>query len=386
MNSVPDFVQDKSAVLLVQIANRYSLPTYVKQAAFDELKKVDQVSLNAFADPLHKKFACHNPAATWLSAAYFFDNCNPDYYGYNKNIISKLEKFAAYFGIESDYKQLVKQAEAYHAETLPDQDYAYVWQSDSGEIQRSYPMTNAMEVKIAAEWLDNIQDRINYSDAHTIATKITSKADKYGADLGKHKYNIEKLAGLGIPDVQGIVHSLEQRAKIAPAELKGQILKLAQTIEQTPKIAIQQNQLVKLASTIDEIDYNLRIKGKYGEILKRPVDFIFALPLTKAAADLSNFCELQTGAIFEKAQLSKIAVEDLEAALGSDFVEQVTTGLDVDPEKIASIASTLPRGDAELLEGLLAEAGQHPQALNKQASFSVIPEQELEKIAAMYQR
>jgi len=381
---IPDFVEDKAATLLIQIAERYNLPEYVKQANIDEVKTIDNVAVSAFADPLHMKFACHTPAATWLSAAYFFDNCKPDYHAHNKNIINRLEKFAAYFGIENDLKALIKQSSDYHKAELPDTEYAYVWESDAGTKERSYPLTNNMEVKVAAEWLNQIQDRIMYNDANTIACKILTKASKYGTDLGSLQDNIEKLAGYGIPDVDGIISGLRYRAKLAKDEFKEHIEKLADLTEKTPKQALQQTQLVKLAETVDEIDYTLNLKGKYGELLKRPVDFIFAVPLSKAAADMSQFCELQTGAIFDKSQLSKLAVHDLESVLGSEFVEQVTTGLELDPEKLASVSSTLPRGDAELIERLLAEAGQHPHMVDKRASFSMIPNEELEKIAKMY--
>lgn len=383
---IPDFVEDKAATLLVQIAERYTLPDYVKQANMEEVKAVENIAVTAFADPLHKKFACHTPAATWLSAAYFFDNCKPDYHAYNKNVINRLEKFAAYFGIKNDYDTLVKTAADKHNEELPDTDYAYVWQSNTGGKERHYPMTNNLEVKVAASWLTSVQDKLMYQEANTVALKILTKAARYGTALGEFQDPIEKLAGYGIPDVEGIVSGLRYRAQLAKPDLQKQIEKVAESVEKTPKQALQQPQLIKLAATIDEIDYTLNIKGKYGELLQRPVDFIFAVPLSKAAADMSELCELQTGAIFNKTQLSKLALDDLESVLGTEFVQQVSTGLELDPEKMASVSSTLPRGDAELIERLLAEAGQHPQMLDKRASFSLIPEAELEKIASLYSK
>ena len=92
---------------------------------------------------------------------------------------------------------------------------------------------------------------------------------------------------------------------------------------------------------------------------------------------------MQTGSIYEKDQLAKLAREDVEGLFGTDFVNEVSTGLEIDAEKIAAIASTLPKPDAELLENLLAEAGQHPQ-LNKDAAFEPITDEVLEELSKMY--
>jgi hypothetical protein len=92
---------------------------------------------------------------------------------------------------------------------------------------------------------------------------------------------------------------------------------------------------------------------------------------------------MQTGNIYEKEQLAKLAREDVEGLFGTDFANEVCTGLEVDSEKIADVAATLPRPDAELLEQLLGEAGQHPQ-MNKGASWEPISDETLEQLAEMY--
>ena len=98
---------------------------------------------------------------------------------------------------------------------------------------------------------------------------------------------------------------------------------------------------------------------------------------------MSRLCALQTGNVYEKEQLSKLAREDVANLFGNDFANEVCTGFDVDPEKLAEVAHTLPRPDAELLEHLLSEVGQRPQ-LNKAAEFEPIDDKTLEAIAAAY--
>ena len=62
---------------------------------------------------------------------------------------------------------------------------------------------------------------------------------------------------------------------------------------------------------------------------------------------------------------------------------KVSRGLEIDPEKMATVAETLPRPDAELLEQILSEAGQQPQ-FGKEAADGEISDAELEEIAAIY--
>ena len=177
---------------------------------------------------------------------------------------------------------------------------------------------------------------------------------------------------------------LERRSKLAKkAEHREAIIKLAETVRNTPRVALQPNELVKLATTVDLIDYAIGLKGKYTDLLPRPEDVIFKVTYTKAASDHGKLCTLQTGSVYDKSQLAKLAREDVVDLFGNDFANEVCTGFEIDPEKIAEVANTLPRPDAELLEHLLAEAGQRPQ-LAKSASCDPIDTETLEALAAAY--
>jgi hypothetical protein len=382
---VLDPAADKNRTELVKLASRYSFPNFVRIADLDATMNPDNVAVTAYADPVHQKYACHTAAATWLSAAYFHEKSAEYHPKQRERICERLEKFANYFGIRSDYDALVKQADTLRGDDqLPDSSYAYVWQSKDGSKERYYPMTNALQVKIAAEWLQHNQDRIPFADRNVIGNKILEKAARYGANLGECGDFIEKQAGRGIPDPTEVYSLLENRATLArKQEHKEAILKLAHAVKSTPRVALQPNELVKLAATVDMIDHAIGLKGKYTEVLPRPEDVIFKITYTKAASDMSRLCALQTGNVYEKEQLSKLAREDVVNLFGNDFANEVCTGLDVDPEKLAEVAHTLPRPDAELLEHLLSEVGQRPQ-LNKAAEFEPIDDKTLEAIAAAY--
>jgi hypothetical protein len=358
---VIDPAADKNRTELTKLAQRYDFPTFVRAADIDATMDPDRIAVTAYADPTQKKYACHSAAATWLSAAYFHEK-------------------------SAEYDTLVKRAETLRgSDQLPDSSYAYVWQAKDGQKERYYPMTNALEVKTAAEWLRDNQDRIPFADRNVIGTKILEKAARYGAGLGENLTDfIEKQAGRGIPDPPELYTMLERRAALAhKSEHREAILKLASAIKTTPRVALQPNELIKLAATVDLIDHSIGLKGKYTDILPRPEDVIFKVSYTKAASDHGKLCAFTTGNIYEKAQLAKLAREDVAGLFGNDFANEVCTGLEIDPEKIAEVAHTLPRPDAELLEHLLGEAGQRPQ-MSKAAEFEPIDNKTLEALSAAY--
>ena len=381
-----DPADDKNRTELVKVASQFSLPDFVKAADIDSTMEPGNIAVTAYADPVRKKFACHTAASTWLSAAYFHKNAAEYHPKDRQKICDRLEKFAKYFNIKSHYDALVKKAqEIYENGQLPDSMYAYVWESNDGAKERYYPLDTPANIKVAAEWLESEKDAIPFADRNLIANKILEKAAAKGAGLGdKLTESVEKQAGRGIPNPPELYTMLERRSKLAKTQdHRDALMKLAETVQSTPRVALQPNELIKLATTIDIADHAIGLKGKYTDLLPRPEDVIFKVTLTKAASEHTRLCALQTGSIYDKDQLAKLAREDVEGLFGSDFANEVCTGLDVDTEKLADIAHTLPKPDAELLEALLGEAGQHPQ-LQKSASFNGVDEETMAALAEEY--
>lgn len=383
---VLDPASDKNKTELVKIAQRYDFPQFVKDADLETTMAPATIAVTAYADPLHKKYACHSAAATWLSAAYFHEK-SAEYHPNDQNkICERFKRFSDYFGIRPAYDAIVKRAtDLRGSDQLPDSSYAYVWQSKDGIKERYYPMTNSLQVKTAAEWLQSNCDRIPFIDRNKIADKILEKAARYGANMGEAITDfIEKQAGRGIPDPLEVCSMLENRARLANKhEQREAITKLAAAVRTTPRTALQPKELIKLAAIVDLIDHNIGLKGKYTELIPRAEDVLFKVSYTKAAADITKLCTLQTGNAYDKSQFSKLAREDVVSLFGNDFADEVCRGFDIDPEKIAEVAHTLPRPDAELLERLMSEAGQHPQ-LSKSAEFREIDDATLEELAKAY--
>ena len=381
-----DPADDKNRTELVKIAQQYDLPDFVKQADLDATMNPGTIAVTAYADPVRKKFACHSKAAAWLSAAYFHDKAAEYHIKDRQKIAERLEKFAEYFGIQKQYKELIKKSEEVkESNALPDSAYAYVWSSEDGTKERYYPLDTTANIKVAAEWLFKEKDAMPFRDRNVIANKILDKAASYGAALGESLTDfVEKQAGHGIPDPPELYTMIERRSKLAKTQNhRDALMKLATAVKGTPRVALQPNELIKLATTLDIADHAIGLKGKYTDLLPRPEDVIFKVTYTKAASDHTKLCALQTGSIYDKTQLSKLAKEDVEGLFGTDFANEVCVGLEVDSEKLAEVAHTLPRPDAELLEALLGEAGQHPQ-LQKSAEFADIDNDTMEALAKAY--
>lgn len=382
-NPVLDPVSDKSKSGLLKVAEAFELPDFVKTANLDATLHPANIAKTAFADfPNSLGYPCHTAAATWMSTAYFQlkkASFNPKE---QKRITENLQKAAAYFGIRPACDKVL--SHELPVEKLADSDYAYVYQADSGEVERHFPITNAEEIKVAADWLEANQHNFIFEDRCTVADKILKKAASLGVNLGNERADkLEKQAGYGLPDLTLVQSALNNRALLTrDSKHRASIEKLAAEVHEKPELFLNRDTALKLASAIDQIDYAIGLKGKYTSLIPSPEDIVFTVSLSKAAAACDDMCELQTGNVYEKDQLAKLARQDLVEIFGDDFAKEACVGLEVDPEKLASIAHTLPKPDAELLEKLLKEAGQMPARVK--AASSPLDEMDLEHVAASY--
>jgi hypothetical protein len=323
---------------------------------------------------MNRQFPCHNAASTYLSALFFQEKRAELHPTPATRIEQRLNKNVEYWGI----KGAVDEMRARHTEMtknaddkLPDDDFAFVWEDDAGK-HRNLRIKNAMETKVAAEWLFTYRDRLPFADRNVIATKILEKAARYGAGLTVRRPEdqveqdfegfIHKQAGWGICDPAEVVAMLTNRAKLAKdAAFREGILKLAETVRTSPTAALRPEQLVKLATTVDMVDRTLNLVGRYSDTVPRPEDVIFKLSYKEAKATVNDLCALTSGTTYSKNDLAHIKLADVQSLFGSEFANDVSTGLNsVDPEKMAELAATMPRDDAELFDKLAKEAGVNP--------------------------
>lgn len=375
MPSKMDHVADAATggLELYRLGQLHQFPDFVKTASFDKNFQIPPTSAaTIFADPVRRQFPCHTKASAYLSYLFYQEKQAEFHPSDREQIERRFEGLAAYWklkshfdGIRTKYAAMTKTA----GETLPDSAYAYVWVDDKGHKERRLPLRSAAEVKAAADWLFDFRDRLPFAHRHAIATKVMTKAAAYGAGLGDKGEFIERQAGRGVCSPQEVVRMIEDRAKLATdVTLRSHFMKLAGCVKDSPRKALAPAMMVKLAETLDQLDRNLGIAGKYTDGLPRPEDVIFKATFAKVAAESATLVPLTSGKVYDKTAFSKLALADVEALFGTDFAERVKSPLgDVDAEKLAEEVQTLPRPDAALFDGLMSDNGITP-SLTKAAS------------------
>jgi len=68
--TVLDPTRDTNGVELLRLVKRFEFPDFVKQA---DMEGIMRPKTSHYADPNERRFPCSSGAATWLSAAFFFD-------------------------------------------------------------------------------------------------------------------------------------------------------------------------------------------------------------------------------------------------------------------------------------------------------------------------
>lgn len=402
MDHVAD-VEKKGGVELRRLAKLYTFPDFVKQASPDNSLAVPRgTPVTACADPVRKQFWCHTKAACWLSHLFYYEKRAEFHPKDREKIETRLTTYANQWGIKAACDAIVARHGELHKtaeDQLPDSAFAYVWQGEDGTKVRQYPLRSAMEVKAAAEWMQKYRDEIPFETRHKMAGKVLEKAASYGAGIRDHMEFLEKQAGRGVCDPAEVVGMIEKRAYLVPegagvqydgegkpsGGLRAHFLKMAATIRDTPRISLQPDMLVKLACTIDQLDRNMGLVGKYSDGVPRPEDVIFKATFNKVATELAQHVATTSGNYYEKAAFRKLAATDLEALFGSEFVERVQTPLgEIDPEKMAEEVATLPRPDAQLLDSLMGENGIVPVMKKAAAAKQGLNPHAMTAIAAQY--
>lgn len=385
-NASSEIVQTVKQAELVRVSRLFDVPGFVKTANVATTIDPEHVPVVSYADKVARELPCHTAAATWVSNAIF--QTTRDNYGEKRaaDIEHSIFENAKYFGVLKSCQKVKYAAESMQKEaSVSDDHYAWVWEADTGEKERFYPLQSVDQIKVATEWLEKERDVIPFADRQVVATKIIKAATDLQVTMPLDAIDfLERQTGRGIPDFGGLPRMFDSRIKLAKDQkTRDKLSSLAEAVKTAPSMALQEQNLMKLAQTIETVDHAIGIRGKYTDVIPRAEDVLFAESYTKTAESINSLCELQTGAVYQKDQLAKVSRDSLESVFGTDFTNEVCTGLDVDSEKMAAVASTLPRPDAELLESLLTEARQEPQ-MKIAAAFDRPSDSDFRGLAAAY--
>lgn len=368
-----DFVSDKNHTELVRLSQQYAFPDFVKSADLNLTLNPSEATapITTYADPVRRQYPCHTKAATWLSALWFEEKKAEFHTSDRRKISDRLDQYIGFWKIKEAVHKMRSQFGDLHKEAqtqLPDSMFGYVWtEPGTGKKERYLRMSNPMEVKVAAEYLNDNRARLPFRDRNTIARKICERANHYGVGLGKLAEFVERQAGRGVCDPAEVVQMIRQRSMLTKdAGLRERFHAMANEVQSLERRALMPDVLVKLAETMDMLDRGLGVK--YGGTVVPPEDIIFKATFTKTAEEVMQHVSTTSGKVYEKTAFKRVDLAALRDAFGPEFVKQSTTHLgDVDTEKLAELVTTLPRGDAELFDAIMSDCGVAP-SLTKAAA------------------
>jgi len=392
MTDVLDHTQDLSGKETHRLTSLYSPPEFVKEASHDRLHgNPETLPAHAYGDATERVYPVHSAPATWMSALFFFDkkaDLNPTRAA---AVEERILKAARYFNILPQVEELktkVAHDAKHDMNRLADSDFALVWVDDDGNKERNYPIRNANEVKMASEWFSRYRDEFSFADRQRIATKIVEKAAQHTVPLD-HAEMLNKTAGYGYCSALDIKVMLEKRGNLVARshpDYAAEIRALAGLCDGRKRDVRDHDFRCKLASTIDQFDRQTGLVRMYDEGgLERPEEILFQVTEKMASDFIEEHLSMTSGTIYEKQALEAMDVEHVRKWMGDDFADEVSTGgLMTDVEKMATIAATLPRNDAEMFDRMAAEAGVPVYARDKAASAQGFTTEELVGLAQQY--
>lgn len=376
MNTL-DHTRDISGRETHRLLSLYPAPDFVKSADHDRLHgDPEKMARHLYADPHKKLYPCHTAAATWMSALWFAEKRAAFDEKTAAAIEERIISAARYFGVETPVREVAEKVAAASATTLnslPDEDFAIVWRTDAGTVERHWPIRNATEVKFAAAHFHKYRDEFVFADRYKIANKILDKALAYGADISAADGCLDAAAGRGLCAVKVAADLLRERAQLVKrshAALSAEMLKLAELVENSPLESAREEFRLKLAGVVDQFDRDTKLQRLYDAGgLDRPEDVLFAITEKVARDFIAEHVETTTGNVYDLADLEKLAVEELREVMGDEFADAVSAGgVYTDRDKLAAIVPTLDRGMAATLDRLMTEKKAYPVATNAAAS------------------
>lgn len=386
---------DRSGQALHRVSQLYSAPEFVKTASDEEVYGNKQdLQPNLYADVLNKNFPCHTPAATWAQYGFFLDKKS----SYDKETASKIEQrfqtFAHFHDVADELDKIRKVAasnEPISEDSLPDTTFAIVANTPKGKI-RQCPMRNSLETIKAAEILDKHYDRFTYELRRTAAERILQKAAEYGADLNNDLGRfIEKQAGRGLCSAAEVAELLMDRVAASAHcrknndQSQADMLKMAKLCIEKPSQVRDIDTLAKIAGVVDAFDKVWELTSNNRGGLPRLEYVLFGVSTDDMHKVAAEHCCMTTGSIYKLADFEKLSLSDIRDSFGNSLVEEVSgDGIHLDFEKLATIAPTMPRDEAEIFDQLMADKGIAPFAKEASQTPRGVPAEYFAHMASSY--
>jgi hypothetical protein len=340
----------------------HTVPEFVKAASDnDQFGDPEVLQNHVYADPSKRRFPCHTKAATWLSAAYFAHQQSQYSKTQGDFVRDRILKTAQFFNIEPGVRELFKEAAAvnsYEDAVTPDTAYALIWTDASGAPQKSYPMRNPSEVKVAADWFNKNWTDFDFDTRHEVARKLFTKLAELQVTVDDSD-QIERCAGFGYCEKEAMQKAWETRAILSRKkypEYSKQASVLAQSIADNTFDLRDFSLRTKMASSMDDFDSVTMLRKFYGGSIDWPENTLFSVTQKVASEFINDHVMTTSGAVYEHADLKQLTAGDLRDWMGDDFMAKCG-GVIINHRKLAEVLPTLTREDARLFEKLAVVKG-----------------------------
>ena len=360
-----DITDDISKKYYNAFTQQVTMPEYVKSAEVLTHEDSQNISSEAFADSVNKKFALDSKANCWCSALYFYGNqCSNSPVG--KQAEDKLLKAARVWGVTEDVANIKK---SFEQQLLP-ATYALSFEYQGKTVERCPDHTKEAATE-SSEWLYENRLKFPIAVQKAAAVRLLSKANVLNLAPAASTYldrlaNSDSYANINCKVAAAITDRLHSVPTSKWSDLEDELLKIASNLNNDPFAVCNAGDV--LATAIETFDVKHKLNVKWGSSIQHPVEICFRANMTKAAAMADSMVHLTTGTPVD---LSKISDYQLEKGLkiaGDDFLSYCQTdGFNVDRSKAAEILPTLPKPEAHRFEAAIKSAGYIPETHDKLA-------------------
>lgn len=387
-----DSVTDQALAPLVKASMVLELPAFVKEAHLPTEDDVKDLPPNSFADTTGRKFPMHTKAACWTSYVYFLNQADRIEKYAQARIRRQFDKMARYWGIE---KEMEAAFDALCGEPVEKKasasDFALSMTFD-GKKYNYFPINNRQAILKSASDLVEHRAKFVYSMRKEAARNLIQAAVDTGVPEEMLPDQLASIAGYGTTTKEAACHEIRRRinaAHTAEEKQAAQVLvKLAGMLDTYPEI-LPVTSMEKIAESLDVYDRFTKLNQHYGREIQFPEDALCAFTKRAASKVANEVIRFVNGRTYWLHDLEKGAAAF--AILGDLKSEMCDLSGSLDLHKVAEIAPTLPRDDAENLHRALSAAGIPEAAINKAAFVNRVtgftpPAAQEDRFAALRER
>lgn len=374
-----DPLHDRLGSVYHRIRQQYTVPEFVKKSNASEMF-LTEIPKRCMADPHRGLYPCHTKAATWLSAAYFVDRFEEHSDVDRQQIADRLEKFAAWFGIQDSLQTLIdekaqKLSKAAATRSIPDDFYALEIPQEDGAVKYAGAMTTPSDIQAAEKWLFENRPQLTFPQRNRIAHRILKRASVLGVAPSDR---LQRVAGMGVNNSANIAQHLKMRSDLARRSnsvAAGALEKQASALRDHPA-DMSRDCCYRLAQALDEFDKHAHLEGPLlrGEI-PYPEDVVYRHTLSEFQKAAEEHVSLPTGEVYALSDLTRLERQPFEDQFGTELAEALFLGIRMSAEKSASVLPTLPRPLSEMFCKYCSDQGIQPAMRERQAEALRIPDE-----------